>query len=181
MATRMTRAYRAQEDVFRDEVQAVAARGLDPFSPPDFTATPDARQSRQLNDLNEPAIVLAGSGMMTGGRILHHLKHFLWRPETQLIVVGYQARGTLGRALIGGARHVHVFGEEIAVRAGIHTIGGLSAHADRDDLDAWIAGSPDAAIRLVHGEPEVLEAYRTHLRERGREAHVQRDGEPTPL
>jgi metallo-beta-lactamase family protein len=181
MATRMTRAYRSQDGVFRDEVEAVIARGDDPFSPPNFTMTPDAEQSRRLNDLDAPAIVLAGSGMMTGGRILHHLKHFLWRSETQLIVVGYQARGTLGRALVGGARRVHVFGEEIVVRAGIHTIGGLSAHADRDDLDAWLARSPDATVRLVHGEPDVLDAYRDHLRARGRDAHVQPDGRPTPL
>ncbi len=181
MATRMTRAYRSQNGVFRDEVEEVVARGDDPFAPPNFTMTPDAEQSRRLNDLDEPAIVLAGSGMMTGGRILHHLKHHLASTETQLIVVGYQARGTLGRALVGGARRVHVFGEEIVVRAGIHTIGGLSAHADRDDLDAWLAGSPEASVHLVHGEQDVLETYRDHLRERGRDALVQPDGEPTPL
>jgi metallo-beta-lactamase family protein len=181
MATRMTRAYRSQNGVFREEVEEIIARGDDPFSPPNFTMTPDAEQSRRLNDLDEPAIVLAGSGMMTGGRILHHLKHFLWRPETQLIVVGFQARGTLGRALVGGARRVHVFGEEIVVRAGIHTIGGLSAHADRDDLDAWLAGSPEASVHLVHGEQDVLESYRDHLRQRGRDGFVQADGEATPL
>lgn len=181
MATRMTRVYRAQQDVFRDEVEALIAAGHDPFAPPRFTMTPDADQSRALNDLEEPAIVLAGSGMMTGGRILHHLKHFLWRPETQLVIVGYQARGTLGRALVGGADHVRIFGEEIVVRAGIHTIGGLSAHADRDDLDAWLSGSPGARVHLVHGEPDVLESYRRHLAGLGRDAHVQSFGDPVTL
>lgn len=176
MATKMTHAYRTHDERYRDEVAERIEEGDDPFSPPTYSATPDAAQSRALNDLDEPLIVLAGSGMMTGGRIVHHLKHFLWRPETQLIVVGYQARGTLGRALVRGARHVRIFGEEIAVRAGIHTIGGLSAHADRDDLDAWLAGSPGATVRLVHGESDVMDAFRSHLAGRGYDAHVQEDG-----
>ena len=181
MATKMTHAYRTHDERYRDEVAEIIEAGSDPFSPPSYEATPDAEQSRALNDRDDPMIVLAGSGMMTGGRILHHLKHFLWRDETQLIVVGYQARGTLGRALVRGARHVRIFGDEIAVRAGIHTIGGLSAHADRDDLDAWLAGSPGASVRLVHGEPDVMDAFRAHLAGRGYDAEVQKDGVPVRL
>lgn len=181
MASKMTRAYRTFDDAYREEVEALIRQDVDPFSPPSFTATPHASQSRELNDLDEPLIVLAGSGMMTGGRIVHHLKHFLWKPETQLIVVGYQARGTLGRALVSGAKHVRIFGEEIAVRAGIHTIGGLSAHADQDDLDAWLAGSPGASVHLVHGEPDVMNAYRSHLAQRGYDAHVQENAVPVRL
>jgi metallo-beta-lactamase family protein len=181
MATRMTDAYRDHPEAFRPEVRARFEAGDDPFAPPRFQATPSAAESRRLNDLDEPAIVLAGSGMMTGGRILHHLKHHLWKPSTQLIIVGYQARGTLGRALVGGARQVRVFGEEIAVRAGVHTIGGLSAHADRDDLRAWLAGSEGAEVHLVHGEEDVLASFAAHLREEGRAAALLREGRPVDL
>lgn len=172
MAARMTDAYRDHPDAFRPEVRRVFEAGGDPFAPPRYRATVEPEESRELNDLDEPAIVLAGSGMMTGGRILHHLKHHLWKPETQLVIVGYQARGTLGRALVGGASRVRIFGDEIAVRAHVHTIGGLSAHADRDDLDAWLAGSPDAHVHLVHGEPEALTSYRDRLRSAGRRTGV---------
>jgi metallo-beta-lactamase family protein len=181
MATRMTEAYRSHPDAFRPEVRRRFDAGDDPFAPPRFRATPSADASRELNDLDEPAIVLAGSGMMTGGRIVHHLKHHLWKPSTQVIVVGYQARGTLGRALVGGARSVRIFGDEIAARAEIHTIGGLSAHADADDLKAWLGGSPDAAVHLVHGEEDVLTSFRDDLRRDGREAALLREDRPVEL
>jgi len=181
MASKMTAAYREFTDTFRPEVRELVARGVDPFSPPRFRATATADESRALNDLAEPAIVLAGSGMMTGGRILHHLKHHLWRPETRLIVVGYQGRGTLGRALVGGAERVRIYGDEIAVRGRIHTIGGLSAHADRDDLRAWLSGSPDASVHLVHGEADTLRDFRDHLRGDGRRSEVMPDAAPVPI
>lgn len=181
MAVRMTEVYRHHPEAYRTEVRRVVEAGDDPFSPPRFRATADVDASRALNDLSEPAIVVAGSGMMTGGRILHHLKHHLWKPSTQVVVVGYQARGTLGRALVGGAKRVRIHGETIAVRAAVHTIGGLSAHADRDDLDAWLAGSPEAAVHLVHGEDDVLHAYASHLRAEGRSASVVQDRTPVVL
>lgn len=181
MATRMTAVYREHLDRFRPEVRELADAGIDPFAPPRFETTVSSGESRALNDVDEPAIVLAGSGMMTGGRIVHHLKHHIWKPETHLIVVGYQASGTLGRALIEGANRVRLVGDEIAVRGKIHTIGGLSAHADRDDLTDWLADAGDAAVHLVHGEPEALTSFRDHLRERGRTADVVKDGVPLEL
>lgn len=176
MATRMTAVYREHRGRFRPEVGEIADAGIDPFAPPRFEATVSSDESRALNDLDEPAIVLAGSGMMTGGRIVHHLKHHIWKPDTHLIVVGYQASGTLGRALIEGASRVRLVGDEIAVRGRIHTIGGLSAHADRDDLTDWLADSPGAAVRLVHGEPDALTSFRDHLRQHGWSAEVAKDG-----
>ncbi len=180
MASRMTAIYRDHAADFRPEVRALAGDG-DPFTPLHFEATADPDASRALNDREGPMIVVAGSGMMTGGRILHHLKHHLWKRETHVVVVGYQARGTLGRALVGGATHVRIFGEAIAVRGRIHTIGGLSAHADRDDLLAWLAPVPDAKVRLVHGEPDALEAFATTLRDRGYDAAPVEEGRATPL
>jgi len=181
MATRMTAAYREHLDRFRPEVREIADAGIDPFAPPRFETTVSSDESRALNDLDEPAIVLAGSGMMTGGRIVHHLKHHIWKPETHLIVVGYQASGTLGRALVDGAQRVRLVGDEIAVRGKIHTIGGLSAHADRDDLTAWLDDVGDASVHLVHGEPDALLSFRDHLRERGRTASIVEDGEPVEV
>jgi metallo-beta-lactamase family protein len=113
-----------------------------------------AAQSRALNLQPGPCIIIAGAGMCTGGRVLHHFKHNLWRPETLVVIVGYQAAGTLGRLLVEGAKRVQVMDEEIAVRAQIHTLGGFSAHAGQSELLAWLA--PMAAGRpqvvLTHGE-----------------------------
>ncbi len=159
MATRVTREYRAGIEELKPEVARVFAEGGDPFDPPSLTFTVSTEESMALNKIHSGMIVLAGSGMMTGGRILHHLKHNLWREGASVIVVGYQARGTLGRALVDGAQHVRIFGETIAVKASIHTINGFSAHADKDDLLAYIAGSPDARLLLVHGEPEVMDGF----------------------
>ncbi len=168
MATRVTREYKEGIDELRPEVAEVFAAGGDPFDPPSLTFTISTEESMALNDIHAGMVVLAGSGMMTGGRILHHLKHNLWREGASVVIVGYQARGTLGRALIEGAKHVRIFGDQIAVRASIHTIGGFSAHADQDDLLAFIAASPDAKLLLVHGEPEVMDVFAAKQRAGGR-------------
>lgn len=181
MASKMTEVYREHTDAFRAEVRDFARRWGDPFRPAVFHATVSSDESRALNDIDEPMIVIAGSGMMTGGRILHHLKHHMWKPDTHLVVVGYQSRGSLGRAIVDGAKHVRIYGDDIAIRGTVHTIGGLSAHADRDDLDAWLAGTGDARIYLVHGEVDVLDAYAQHLALRDRSAHVVPDARPITL
>lgn len=172
MATRLTRFYENGENEFRDEVKEVLASGRDPFAPPTLELTVDTEASKAINAITGGAIILAGSGMMTGGRILHHLKHNLWREDASLVVVGYQASGTLGRALVGGARRVHIFGEEIRVRAHVHTIGGFSAHGDHDDLRTWLDATGDAEVFLVHGEPESMDAFAAELRGEGRRVTV---------
>ena len=117
-----------------------------------LTATP--AESRQINGCPGPCLIMAGAGMCNAGRILHHLRHNLWNPEAQVVIAGYQGNGTLGRLLVDGAKQVSIFGEPIAVRARIHTLGGFSAHAGQTDLAAWFA--PLAASRprilLTHGE-----------------------------
>lgn len=121
--------------------------------------------SMRINAIQSGAMVIAGSGMCTGGRILHHLKHNLWRPECHVVIIGYQAHGTLGRRLVDGASHVRIFQEEIRVEARIHTVGGLSAHADRDGLVAWYGGFRNRPpVHLVHGEPHAREALAATLR-----------------
>jgi metallo-beta-lactamase family protein len=109
-------------------------------------------------------IIIAGSGMANGGRILHHLRHNLWRKESSVIFVGYQAIGTPGRAIVDGARSIRIFGEKVAVRARICTINGLSAHADQRGLVDWLRPTEKADVRLVHGEPKSLEGLAAVIR-----------------
>jgi metallo-beta-lactamase family protein len=127
---------------------------------PGLTYTQTTEESMALNRVTDGAIVIAGSGMCTGGRILHHLKHNLWRHKTQVVITGYQARGSLGRMLVDGATSVRIFGDEIAVRARIHTLGGLSAHAGQDQLVAWAKqfDKPRPKLFLVHGELDAMQA-----------------------
>lgn len=159
MATSVTKLYQQGIDELRPEVAEVFAAGGDPFDPPSLTFTPDAESSKKLNDVTGGAVIIAASGMMTGGRILHHLKHNLWRHQASLVIVGYQAEGTLGRGLINGAKRVRIHGDEIAVRASIHTINGFSAHADRDDLMEFLSSSNGAHVLLVHGEEKVMQSF----------------------
>ncbi len=117
-----------------------------------------------INRITGGALIMAGSGMCTGGRVRHHLKHNLWRRDCSVIFVGYAARGTLARQIIDGVRSVRIFREEIPVRARIHTIGGFSAHADRDGLLTWFrhTGRPERTF-LVHGEEEVMMEFASRL------------------
>ena len=130
-----------------------------------YVDTPE--QSKKLNSLSH-ALIMAGSGMCTGGRILHHLKHGLWNPKNHLIFVGYQAAGTLGRSIVDGARNVRIMGEDIAVRAQIHTINGFSSHADAKDLLSWASNFPQNTTFLVtHGEPQPAKSLALALSGRG--------------
>lgn len=128
-------------------------------------------------------MILAGSGMCTGGRVLHHLRRHLDRRKDAVVFVGYAAAGTLARQIIDGARHVHIFGHEIPVRAKIHTIGGFSAHADHDELLGWIkhTGTP-RTIFLVHGEPDRgMAKMAQDLRALGREVAMPQPDECVEL
>ncbi len=126
-----------------------------------------ADASRAINKMDSGAIVIAGSGMCNGGRILHHLKHNLWRKGSQVIIVGYQAQGSLGRRLVEGAESVRIHGDEIKVRAQIRTVGGLSAHGDQDDLARWYEGFQNQPpLYLVHGEVESAEQFRGYMHSR---------------
>ena len=170
MAARMTSLYQQCANEFQPDVAAELAAGRDPFEPPTLKFTVATEESKKLNDLDCCAIVIAGSGMMTGGRILHHLRNQLYKPQASLVIVGYQAEGTLGRRLVDGAKHVRIYGSEIDVRASVHTINGLSAHADRDDLLRWLEGTGKARAYLVHGEPPVIQGFAKLLAGRGRQA-----------
>ena len=126
-------------------------------------------ESMALNEVRSGAVIIAASGMCDAGRVKHHLRHNLSRPECSVVITGFQAAGTLGRRLVDGARWVRIFGEELAVRAEIHTIGGLSAHADRDALLGWLGRfkKPPQRTFIVHGEAETAAIFADAVRALG--------------
>jgi metallo-beta-lactamase family protein len=141
--------------------------------------TESPEESMAINRIRSGAIVIAGSGMCNGGRIVHHLKHNLPHRGAHVMIVGYQANGTLGRRLVDGHSQVRIHGREYPVKARVHTVGGLSAHADVDDLERWI-GSFDSrpVVHVVHGEPQAKRDFRDRLEgELGFEARVPEPGD----
>lgn len=144
------------------------AQSTDFIDMPNVHVTRTANQSMAINIVESGAIIIAGSGMCEGGRIKHHLKHNLWRRNCHIMIVGFQAGGTLGRRLVDGAERVSLWGETIRVGARVHTIGGLSAHADQGDLIDWIgAASGHPRTVIVHGEPEAQRILADELQARG--------------
>lgn len=130
---------------------------VEEFSPPGLQLCRTNLQSMKLNQYTGGAIIIAGSGMCTGGRILHHFKHNIWRRDCQVVIVGFQAEGTLGHALINGATEIKIWGESVKVGAKIHTLGGLSAHADQNGLLDWYRQFENRPrVVLVHGEKEPI-------------------------
>lgn len=130
--------------------------------------TVSAEESKALNDLPGPCLILAGAGMCNAGRILHHLRQNLWKPDTTVIIVGYQGDGTLGRQLVDGKKEVSIFGETVAVKADIHTLGGFSAHAGQKDLLGWFSAMANARpkVFLTHGEDAARQALATEIQNR---------------
>ena len=164
MAISATEIFERHPECYDAETKKLLNKRQDPFSLPGLHFTRETAQSMALNHIGGGTVIMAGSGMCTGGRIRHHLKHNLWRPESSVIFVGYAARGTLARKIIDGAATVHIYHEEIPVRAKIFTIGGFSAHADQTELRTWHrhTGNPKRTF-LVHGDKEVMEHFATKL------------------
>ncbi|MDF2568753.1 MAG: Ribonuclease [Sporomusa sp.] len=139
-----------------------------PLNLPQLTYTKTSDESKAINKLGKPAIIISASGMADAGRILHHLKHNLWRPESTVLFVGYQAQGSMGRRLLEGIKKVKIMGEEISVRANIVRLDGFSAHADQDQLTTWLGKfqSKPANIFIVHGESEMSEPFAQLINDR---------------
>ncbi len=159
---------------YLDEEAVEHLRGGALFRFPGLNITESTGESRELNLDARPKVIISASGMCDAGRIRHHLKHNLWRPESTILFVGYQAEGSLGRRILDGADHVKLFGEEIAVRARIVRFHGLSSHADRDGLVQWInlyTPKPQQVF-VVHGEARAAENYAQTLTEMGFSAHA---------
>jgi metallo-beta-lactamase family protein len=135
-------------------------------------------ESRKLNDLPGPRIIISSSGMLTGGRVLHHMLRLLPDPKNLLVLVGYQAAGTRGRAIQEGATAVRMHGENIPVRAQFISVEGLSAHADSDELMRWLNSAParPRTVFLTHGEPEAAAALAARVKGEGIRALVPQLG-----
>lgn len=165
MAIRVLDVYNRHTDLFDAQAIKTWNGHLHPFRLPNLKLTAEVAQSQRLNAIRGGAVIIAGSGMCTGGRIRHHLRQNLGRPENHVVIVGFQAAGTLGRRLVDGASRVRIFGQDIQVRAQVHTVGGLSAHADQPMLLEWYGhfeGRPP--VRLVHGEDRAREALSDALK-----------------
>ena len=156
MADRVTEITWEHPEVLDDETRAMLSLKPSQRRGMNLRFTKSVEESIALNRVKAGAIIIAASGMCDAGRIKHHLRHHLGRPQCAVLIIGFQAAGTLGRRLVDGDKQVRIFGEDIPVRASIHTIGGLSAHADRDALLGWLKGfdKPPQRTFVVHGEAQ---------------------------
>lgn len=183
MAIRASEVYLNHVGLYDEEAAAFYKSNGPLLAMPNLKFSEKADESRAINKIKTGAIVIAGSGMCTGGRIMHHLKHNLWRSDSHVIISGYQSPGTLGRKLVEGRPSVRVWGERIKVRAKIHTVGGLSAHADQQGLVDWYShfdGSPPAL--LVHGEESSMQTLADRLADEcGARARSAKPGKSTDL
>jgi len=181
MAISATEIFRRHRECVNQETAALLGAGHDPFTVPGLQFTRDRKASEAINAARG-AIILAGSGMATGGRILHHLRHNLGDARNRIVFVGYAATGTLARQIIDGAKEVKMFGETVMVRAGVSTIGGFSAHADHDGLLAWAqASGKPRQVFLVHGEAEAAAMLAKDMAAQGLTVSVPKLGENAVL
>jgi len=161
LAIAATDIFRSMHADYDEEALYLVNNGHDPFNFPQLIYSRTSQESIAINQAPGPAIIIAGNGMCTAGRIKHHLKHNLWRQGSSMVIVGFQAFGTIGRKIVEGAKTVRVFGEKISVRAKVFTIGGFSAHADQSDLLEWLGRfeSPQMQVHIIHGEQDISEIF----------------------
>jgi metallo-beta-lactamase family protein len=174
MASRASVVYRNHPEAYDEETRALIASGDSPLEYPGQEFTDTVEQSKAIRTATRPFMVVASSGMLTGGRVMHHLKDFLPDPACLLLFIGYQGEGTLGRHLQDGARRARIDGQEIEVRCAVRSISGFSAHADEHELEAWIrrfaeardgGDGPPETVFVVHGDPDASEAFAAKIRD----------------
>ncbi len=168
MAIKATQLYRDFKEYLRFDVPILGEGDRDFFSFKNLRETLSVAESKSINESPMPKVIIAGSGMMNGGRIMHHLMRYLPSAKNMLLIIGYQAAGTIGRQIYNGATRVKIFREEIPVRAQIAAIGAFSAHADMNKLTRWLHpedGKMPKQIFLVHGDPDAKESFAKHLRD----------------
>ncbi|MFH1313674.1 MAG: MBL fold metallo-hydrolase [Candidatus Eisenbacteria bacterium] len=168
MAIRVTEVFKHHRNLFDNEMIKLVDKGHSPFTFPGLKMTSSVEESKAINYVKKGAVIIAGSGMCTGGRVKHHLVSNIPRPESMILFVGYQAGGTLGREIVEGAKQVRIYGQMYPVRAKIAQINGFSAHADSDELLTWITGLEQAPkhVFITHGEPEAAQAFAGTLRKK---------------
>jgi len=167
MAQKVTDVFERHPELWDEEMVELMKSGENPFRHPQLMFTRSPEQSKAINRVRGTVIVIAGSGMCTGGRIKHHLAQHIHREQSTVLFVGYQADGTMGRAILDGAETVRILGDEHTVHARIARIRGFSAHADRDELLAWVTSlrTPPRRVFVNHGDPEAATGFQTFLRE----------------
>jgi len=173
LAISVTKTFRRHPECLEDRVLKEFKRRGDLFSFPYLEFTRTVEESKKINDYRGRAIIIAGNGMCTGGRILHHLKHRIWDERNSIIFVGYQAEGTIGRAILEGAKKIKVFNETVAVKAKVYTINGFSSHADRPQLLNWLSKAIKKGrteVVLVHGEKEPMLSFKPEVERLGARA-----------
>jgi len=168
MAVSITEIFERHPDLYATEMTKLVSLNRSPFDLPGLKMIRTVDESKAINYIRGSAMIVAGSGMCTGGRIKHHLVTNISRPESTILFVGYQAVGTLGRQIVDGAEKVRILGQHYPIRARIAQIQGFSAHADRNELLRWLSGLRRAPkhVFITHGEPEVAEGFSRLLREK---------------
>ncbi len=180
MAISAIEIYRRHPECYDSETCELLKHGDDPLEFPGTMYTRSREDSKAINKVSEPHIIISANGMATGGRILHHLAHNLERPQSTILFVGYQAEGTLGRHLLGGAKTARIMGKQFDVRAKIESLDEFSAHADKSEILEWLRGfkKVPSQIFLNHGEPDATEALaRTIRHEFGADVVVPKTGD----
>jgi metallo-beta-lactamase family protein len=168
MAIEATNIYTRHTDLFDDAMTKFIAQRPLRADLKTMTLSVTAEDSKKINDVPGPCLIMAGAGMCNAGRILHHLKQNLWKPDTHVLIVGYQSRESLGRRLVEGEKLVSIHGEKVAVKAQVHTMGGFSAHAGQKDLLGWFStiAACKPRLALTHGEDGPRETLATLIRQR---------------
>ncbi|MCB0335836.1 MAG: MBL fold metallo-hydrolase, partial [Bdellovibrionales bacterium] len=167
MATDATNIYRKHESDYDEAALKIVESSRQPFDLPKLGFITERQASQRLNKIKEPMIIISASGMLTGGRILHHLKHRISEPENSIVFVGYQPPGGRGDWIQRGAQSLRLFGHETPINAEVGTISGLSAHADKDELHRWCesANQKPGKVAVVHGEPDSAQTFSESLRQ----------------
>lgn len=179
LAIESTRVFKQYENYYDEDAQKLISSGDDPLDFQGLTFTKSPEESAKINKTQSGAIIISASGMCEAGRIKHHLKHNLWRRESSIVFVGYQAEGTLGRHIVEGAKKVKIFGEEIAVNAKIFNLHGLSGHADRNGLLSWLEGfkKKPKKVMLVHGDVDAQISFKELLDTKGFNSTIMKQGD----
>lgn len=161
MASRITEVFKRHRELYDEEMTEFVENNESPFNFPGLKMVGTTAESKAINHIKRPVMVIAGSGMCTGGRIKHHLVNNITRPECTIMFVGYQALGTLGRRIVDGEKEVRILGQKYPVKANVVRINGFSAHADRDELLEWLSGlkKPPRKLFVVHGESDSAQKF----------------------
>ena len=168
LAISATEIFKRNADCFDQETEAILLRGESPLDLPEIIYTRTTEESKAINESEGPGIIIAGSGMCDAGRIKHHLKHHLWRKDSHIVFIGYQGEGTIGRRIVDGAESIRLFGEWVAIKAHIHTLGGFSAHADQKGLLGWLSHFENRELEVIinHGEEKISMEFAKTIQER---------------